>query len=301
MPTARVRGIAIEYEIFGDQGPNGGPWVALSTGGRNPYGEFVPLAHRIADAGFRVVLHDRRNCGASEVALDDSQGEDAHRVDDLHELMMQLDALPAFFGGSSSGCRMSMLYYLKHPENVCGLMLMRVTGGAYPASQLPENYYGQFIRAAETGGMAAVCAMDHWKAVIEARPANREILMSMKPERFIAIMTRWRQLFCEGLDGPAVGITKEQLGAIRVPTIVVPGNDRIHSLASGRLAASLIPGAKLHVLPIEDTGAELVWFPEWAPHYDEMARVFVEFMRDAMAKGARGRGQTRSDPWPARQ
>jgi pimeloyl-ACP methyl ester carboxylesterase len=284
MPTARVRGIAIQYEIFGDGGATTNPWVALSTGGRNPYGEFVPLAERIAAGGFRVVLHDRRNCGASQVALDDSQGEDAHRVDDLHALMQQLDALPAFFGGSSSGCRMSLLYCLKHPELVRGLLLMRVTGGPYPASQLPDNYYGQFIRAARHGGMAAVCAMEHWRGVIEARPANREILMAMTPQHFIAVMTRWRELFCEGIDGPAVGITREQLGSIRVPTIVVPGNDRIHSLASGKLAASLIANARLHLLPIEDTGAELVWFPEWAPHYDEMARVFIDFMRAAMVR-----------------
>ena len=284
MPYAEVRGIAIKYEIIGDHGP----WVVLSTGGRNPYDEFTALAHKIAAGGFRVLLHDRRNCGGSEVALDDTKGEDAHRVDDLHGLVTLLGigthaTGPAFFGGSSSGCRMSLLYYLKHPEQVRGLILMRVTGGPYPADRLPENYYGQFIRAADAGGMAAVCAMDHWRGVIEARPENRAILMSMPPARFIAVMTRWRELFCEGLDGPAVGITKAQLGSIRVPTIVVPGNDRIHSLASGRLAASLIPGARLHELPLEDTGAELVWFPEWAPHYDEMARVLVEFMRDAMA------------------
>ena len=74
MPYVQARGIAIKYEIIGDSGP----WVALSTGGRNPYGEFVPLAHKIAAGGYRVVLHDRRNCGASDVGLDDSQGEDAH-------------------------------------------------------------------------------------------------------------------------------------------------------------------------------------------------------------------------------
>ena len=277
MPYARVRSIDIKYEIIGDAGP----WAVLSTGGRNPYGEFVPIAHKIAAGGFRVLLHDRRNCGGSEVALDDSQGEDPHRVDDLHALVSHLGIGPAFFGGSSSGCRMSLLYYLKHPERVRGLMLIRVTGGPYPASRLPENYYGQFIRAAERGGMAAVCAMDHWNAVIVARPANLDILMSMPPQRFIAIMTRWRELFCEGIDGPAVGITAEQFAAIRAPTIVVPGNDKIHSLASGRLAHSLIPNAKLHQLPVEDTGAELIWFAEWAEHYDELAGALVSFMRDA--------------------
>lgn len=279
MPQAQVRGIVINYEIVGDRGP----WLALSTGGRSGYAEFVGLAKRIAAAGFRVLLHDRRNCGASDVSFDDSQGEDEHRVDDLHELLSRFDALPGFVGGSSSGCRMSMLYYLQHRAAVRGLVLMRVTGGAHPAEQLPENYYGQFIRAAEQGGMAAVCAMDHWRACIAARPSNRDILMAMPPARFIAAMSKWRDLFCAGVDHPVIGISEQELRSIAVPTIIIPGNDKIHSGPSGRLAHSLIRNAELHELPIADTGAELVPYIDWAPHEDEIARVFVDFMQRAMA------------------
>lgn len=278
MPYTRARGIAINYEVVGDHGP----WVALSTGGRSAYAEFVPLARKIAADGFRVLLHDRRNCGASDVALDDSQSEDSHRVDDLHELLLQHAAQPAFVGGSSSGCRMSLLYYLRHRASVRGLLLMRVTGGPHPAVQLPENYYGQFIRAAKEGGMSAVCAMDHWRACIEARPENGNMLMSMSPERFIAIMSRWREQFAAGANDPVLGITEQELRSIAVPTIIIPGNDKIHSGPSGRLAHSLIPGAQLHELPIADTGAELVPFTDWAPHVDEIARVYVRFMRKAM-------------------
>ena len=185
MPYINVRGVAIRYEVIGDRGP----WVALSPGGRSGYTEFVSLAEKIAVGGFRVLLHDRRNCGASDVSFDDSQGEDDHRVDDLHELLSRLNALPAFIGGSSSGCRMSLLYYLRHREAVLGLLLLRVTGGAFPAARLPENYYGQFIRAAEEGGMPAVCATDHWRDCIEARPANASALMSISPDRFISAMS----------------------------------------------------------------------------------------------------------------
>jgi pimeloyl-ACP methyl ester carboxylesterase len=147
MPYAQVRGIEIRYEIVGDRGP----WLALSPGGRNSYGELLPLARKIATSEFRVLLHDRRNCGASDVSFDDSQSEDHHRVDDLHELLVQLNALPVFVGGSSSGCRMSLLYYVRHRPAVRGILLLRVTGGAFAAKQLLENYYDQFIRAADRG------------------------------------------------------------------------------------------------------------------------------------------------------
>ena len=48
MAIATVRGLNINYEIVGDAGP----WVALITGGRRGYQEFLPLAGKIAAEGF---------------------------------------------------------------------------------------------------------------------------------------------------------------------------------------------------------------------------------------------------------
>jgi pimeloyl-ACP methyl ester carboxylesterase len=279
MPYATIRGIEINYETIGDHGP----WLALSPGGRNGFGELRSLAKKIAAGGFRVLLHDRRNCGASEVSFDDSQGENAHQVDDMHELLLKLNALPAFVGGSSSGCRMSLLYYLRHREAVRGLLLLRVTGGPYPAKLLPEKYYGQFIKAAEQGGMEAVYATDHWRACIESRGENLGKLKAISPANFVAVMSRWRDLFAEGVDEPVIGISEAELRSIAVPTLVIPGNDKIHSGPSGRLAHSLIPNAELHELPIMDTGAELVPFAEWAPQEDEIATTFIDFMSRSLS------------------
>jgi pimeloyl-ACP methyl ester carboxylesterase len=279
MPYANIRGIEINYETIGDHGA----WLALSPGGRNGFGELRSLAKEIAAGGFRVLLHDRRNCGASEVSFDDSQGENAHQVDDMHELLLKLNALPAFVGGSSSGCRMSLLYYLRHREAVRGLLLLRVTGGPYPAKLLPEKYYGQFIKAAEQGGMEAVCATDHWRACIESRGENLGKLKAISPANFVAVMSRWRDLFAEGVDEPVIGISEAELRSIAVPTLVIPGNDKIHSGPSGRLAHSLIPNAELHELPIMDTGAELVPFAEWAPQEDEIATTFIDFMSRSLS------------------
>ena len=101
MATAKIRGLYSNYEIVGDSGPA----VALFTGGRRGYDEFLPLAKKIAANGFRVFLHDRRNTGASDLVLDDKEVEEAVWADDLVELLRQHNALPAFVGGSSSGAR----------------------------------------------------------------------------------------------------------------------------------------------------------------------------------------------------
>lgn len=275
MPIATVRGLKINYEIVGDDGPT----VTLTTGGRRGYQEFLPLAKKLAAEGFRVFLHDRRNTGASDMLLSAEEVEEAVWADDLHELLAQHDALPAFIGGSSSGARTSILFGLRHPEATRGLLLMRVTGGKFAAERLPENYYGQFIRAAEEGGMAAVCATDAYRERIEANPANEEILLNMDPAHFIDVMSRLRDLFASGAHMPVMGVDEAELKAMKIPAIVIPGNDNTHSSESGRIAHRLIPGSELHELPIEDVDIALIPYDEWAPYEDEITRVFVDFMR----------------------
>jgi len=277
MSSAQIRGVDIHYRVVGERGP----WVALTTGGRRGHQEFVSLAGKIAAAGYRVLLHDRRNTGASDVLIEGEEVEEAIWADDLHELLLRLGALPAFVGGSSSGARTSILLCLRHPEAVRALLLFRVTGGAFAAQRLPENYYGQFIRAAREGGMAAVCATPQYQERIAANPANRERLMRMDPARYIETMQRWRELFVAGAHLPVMGVSETELRSIRVPAVVIPGNDKTHSSESGRVAARMIPGAELHELPIEDQDVPLIPFEEWAPHEEEIARVFVDFMKRA--------------------
>jgi len=276
MPIAKVRGVSINYEIIGDKGPA----VALFTGGRRGYEEFIPLGKKIAANGYRVFLHDRRNTGASELLLDDKEVEEAVWADDLVDLLRQHNALPAFVGGSSSGARTAMMTYLRHRDAVKALLLFRVTGGAFAAGRLPENYYGQFITAAKQGGMAAVCATDAYQERIKANAANKEKLMAMDPQRFIAIMSKLKSLFEAGANLPVMGITEAELKSMKVPTIVIPGNDQTHNSASGRVAQQMIPGAKLHQLPLKDQEVPLIDYKEWAPHEDEITRVFVGFMRE---------------------
>ena len=129
MPVANVRGIALHYEVLGARGP----WVSLSPGGRRALDAVKSLAQRIAAAGYRVLLHDRRNCGASDVVIDGAASEYEIWVEDLHALTAELDAAPLFIGGASSGCRLSVLFALRYPGLVRGLMLWRVTGGRFAA------------------------------------------------------------------------------------------------------------------------------------------------------------------------
>ena len=282
MPIADVRGANINYEVLGTHGP----WVALSPGGRRALGNVKSLAQHLANAGYRVLIHDRRNCGVSDIAIGGDKSENEVWAEDLHELLSQLDALPAVIGGGSSGCRLSVLFALKYPHAVRALLLWRVTGGAFAAARLTENYYGKYIRAAQEGGMAAVCALDHFKERIEARPSHRTTLMAMEAKQFIAAMERWSEQFAKGAELPIIGASEQDLSSIKVPTCIIPGNDKTHNHATAEAAHRMIPGSALHDLFPGDLDVDLVPSEDWAHKEGEMAAVFAEFLKRAQAKAA---------------
>ena len=275
MPFANIRGVELNYEVLG----NAGPWVALSPGGRRDISGIKSQASKVADLGYRVVIFDRRNCGASEVAIDGNESEYEIWADDVHALLGQLNALPVIMGGSSSGCRTSLLLALRHPQAVRALLLWRVTGGRFACERLAEEYYGQFIKAAESGGMAAVCAMEHWRERIAARPANRDKLMQMAASQFISVMTRWRDYFLKGIDLPVIGATEAELKSITVPTCIIPGNDLTHGLQTGENLGRLIPNSEVHVLFPKHYDEALSPREEWDEKAGEMAALWDNFLK----------------------
>ncbi len=284
MAEALVRGVHINYEIIGDRGP----FVALSTGGRRPCSELAGLAKAIAAGGYRVLLHDRRNCGTSDVAFDGSGSEHDVWADDLYELGRQLGALPMYVGGSSSGARLSILYAIRHPEGLRGLLLWRVTGGQHAVDKLSESYYGQYIRLAGQGGMQAVADCEHFAACIAARPSNRERLLATNVDEFIKVMTVWRDRFLQSATLPIVGATEADLGAIRAPACLIAGNDVIHTPATARKAARLIPDSELHEDVVEkrsDDDLLIDWDrQEWRDAEPRLAAIFLSFLARAESR-----------------
>ena len=97
-------------------------------------------------------------------------------------------------------------------------------------------------------------------------------LAAMDPRRYIAVMENWLSIFTRGPVEPMYGVTEAQLASIAVPTVVIPGNDRTHSMAAGRAIQRLIPGSRLVELPLQDQDAALIPFSDWAPHEEAIAR-----------------------------
>ncbi|MBV9632952.1 MAG: alpha/beta hydrolase [Xanthobacteraceae bacterium] len=274
MPISEINGVNINYDVLGERGP----FIALSPGGRREMGNVRTLAERLARAGYRVLIHDRRNCGLSDVAFDGSRSEYEIWADDLYALLQQLGDLPAVVGGGSSGGRLALLFALKYPHAVRALLLYRITGGPFAAKRLVYQYYDQYIELVRNGGMRAVADSEHFAQRITANPKNRERLLGMDPKQFVDVMTRWRSHFVASADLPVIGVTEQQLNSITVPTCVIPGNDKTHSHVTGNAAHRMIPGSELHDLWPGDLDIDLFPPEDWATREAEQAAIFVEFL-----------------------
>jgi len=278
VPQAIVRNLVIHYETVGETGP----WIALTPGSRRSYNELVELAKNIAAAGYRVLLHDRRNCGASEIGFDSSASEHEVWADDLYELALQLSAFPLVVGGSSAGARLAILFAIRHPNATRGLLLWRLTGGQEAVQHLAEEYYGQYIHLAREGGMPAVAQSEHFKALIQSHPANLDKLLQMSTDVFIEVMTHWRECFLASSNLPIVGATEEQLKSLQAPVCLIAGNDVIHTPITARKAAQLLPNCEIHenvVTLLPDDQLLKEWNrQEWKLAEPRLASIFTSFL-----------------------
>jgi pimeloyl-ACP methyl ester carboxylesterase len=273
MHRMAIRGVNLVYEVLGD----GGPWVVISPGGRRGLASDRGLGVLLSEAGFRVLVYDRRNTGASEIGFP-GDSESHEQAEDLLALLKSLGTGPVYVAGCSSGSRLSLLLALHHPEAVKALLLWRVTGGPYAAKRLAFNYYEQFIDAADKGGIDAVAKTEHFSAMIAANAANRKILDGLGTHAFIAAMRRWLAGFHQGSGHPVAGISPEQMRSIALPTLIVPGNDRIHPRGPGQAAHRLIANSEYREVMADDVDVD-VDFDAWAKKNGTLAAYFIDFMR----------------------
>jgi pimeloyl-ACP methyl ester carboxylesterase len=278
MPTANIRGVDLVYETLGATGP----WISISPGGRRGLVSVKPLGLLIAEAGFRVLVHDRRNTGASGIAFD-GDSESREQAEDQLALMRHVGITgPSYVCGCSSGARLSLTLAMNHPEAVKGLLLWRVTGGEYAAKKLAFNYYEQFIAAAGRGGIDAVAETEHFAALIKANPKNRDTLQAMGAEKFTAAMQRWLAGYHKGASHPISGVPPEAMRAMTMPAVVVPGNDFIHPRIPGQTAHRLLPNSRYAEIFSHDVEVD-VDFVAWDAKDATLAAIFIDFLRDCEA------------------
>ena len=116
MPYANINGANLYYEEYGS-----GPPLILTPGGRVDREGLRPLG-ALMSLHCRVILHDRRNCGRSDVVIGSELSEQHQWAEDMAGLLDHLGASPAYVAGGSAGSRTSLTLAVGHPEAVKGLV-----------------------------------------------------------------------------------------------------------------------------------------------------------------------------------
>lgn len=285
MPTAKVNGLNIAYELHGEGAP-----VAITPGGRFSMDTkgVRELAQALAAGGKQVLIWDRPNTGASDICFDGDFESNMH-ADTLAELIRQLDLGKTTIIGGSAGSRVSLLTVLRNPDVAEKLAVWWITGGFFSLLSLSNYYCGGPWNAVKTGGMEAVVALPEFAENLSKNPANRERMLAMQPDDFAAAMERWGPRFLQPDDSPVPGLTAVDFGTIEVPTLIFRSSatDLSHSRRATEWAHELIPNSRLVEPPFgpdewneahinsQKTGENLL-FANWP----KLAPPLLEFMSE---------------------
>ena len=260
MPKIRVNNIVLAYEVFGQGTP-----VVWTPGGWFPRDRAYLSAGRLS-ANYQALLWDRRNTGASDIAIEDVPSEMHLWADDLHHLLHTLILSPAYLGGSSAGHILSLLMAHRYPQDVRGLILANTpTDDLDLLGPLWNAHYLQLAEVAESKGMQAVIAhsTEAWTRIVSAKskpedydwllkwvaetismnPSNRDRLLAMDPKQFATIMKKWGHPNFSGRPHLA-GLTEDQVRRITVPALVAHGFNEVHPKRTAEELYRLLPNAE---------------------------------------------------------
>ena len=253
MARIDISGIGIEYELYGERGA---PAAVITPGGRYPKDTpGVPqLAQALAAAGWRVLLWDRPNCGASDVSFDGESESSLHaRV--LTQLIRKLELGRVAVLGGSAGSRVSLIAAARDPEIVSHLVIWWISGGPISLAQLAAYYCGDSAMAAARGGMAAVAALPGWAEQIALNPKNREIILAQNPETFVEKMQQWAAAYGYSDSSPVPGVKAEDFMRLaKIPVLVFRSgqSDVSHTRRTSEWVHQLIPHSSLIEPPWPD-------------------------------------------------
>lgn len=242
--TLEINGGKVVYEIIGKEGE----FIALTPGGR--YSKDIPglrpLAEKLVDGGYRVLLWDRPNCGKSDVQFY-GQSESHMRAETLHALITGLSIGPCILAGGSGGARDSMLTTMLYPEIINKLVVWNIVGGIFGTYALGAHYVVPNIRPVWNLGMEGLLRRSEWKERIAENPANEERIRSLDPDDFLNVMLRWLNAFVSKPGQTIPGVDDEMFDNIRVPTLIIRGgeNDLDHPKRTSLEVSCLIKGSTL--------------------------------------------------------
>jgi 3-oxoadipate enol-lactonase len=223
-------------KLYAIEQGRGRPILALH-GGLADHRASLAYAGPLA-AGHHLITPDLRGAGQSRDAGPLSWDQLA---DDLAVLLDHLGLARAVVAGVSGGSGVALRFGLRHPDRTAGLVLIApfYPGSARPLDEAPRAALARMDAYAQLGLREGIAALQPlFEALPDAIRARALAMLESFDPASVAATTRL-------LASTQPFETLEQLQAIRVPTLVIPGRDPQHPPEIATLVARSITRASL--------------------------------------------------------
>ncbi|MEQ8689367.1 MAG: alpha/beta fold hydrolase [Pseudomonadales bacterium] len=221
MPTLNRDGVEIYYEVYGE-----GPAILL-THGYSATSQMWRQQCAALSKDHTLIVWDMRGHGQSDSPRDAACYSEALTTADMAALLDHLGFASAVVGGLSLGGYMSLAFYADYPARVDALMIFD-TGPGYKNDAAREAWNKtayQRAEAIERDGAGA----------LEGRSAEQ---LTAEHKDITGLAYAARHMLTQ-----ATSRVIELLPDIRVPTLVVVGEDDEPFLAASSYMANKIPDA----------------------------------------------------------
>ncbi|OGO49818.1 MAG: hypothetical protein A2148_07530 [Chloroflexi bacterium RBG_16_68_14] len=262
MPKAKVNGIELAYEVYGE----GYPLVLAHgyTASKEMWDDQIgPFSEK-----YRVVVYDARGHGDSEAPPADDPG---YRLDtfleDQRALMAHLRIEDAYVGGLSLGGMIAMRFALTYPQMTRALLLCDTGAGL---GSLPSHFgLGDQWRAQREALEAFVRSQGVAKVMRGLYTQRPELQgfsrMEELPEGVRAHVQRLQRMSVEGFIGGGRALADQQsvlerLSEIEAPTLILVGDQDL-LLDPSKQMKERMPGARFVLIRGSSHGT-CMWQPE---------------------------------------
>ena len=271
MPTVKIDGIATRYEVIG----SGAPLLMFSPGGFDAtlekwstlgvYAKTKMMA--TLTANFQCIVFDRRETGHSGGRVQRVTWADF--VVQGKGLLDHLGIAKAHLMGGCMGCAPVVAFAAMHPGATRSVVLYWPVGGAkYRING--QQRFAQHLAYVQQEGLTAVLALAQassksfaedpragpWVSVLRSDPPFAAAFAAMDLESYkLAVVATQRAL----LDrDTAPGAEPEELLRLKVPALIVPGQDNSHATSAARYLEECLAGSEYwDVAPADQTEANV--------------------------------------------
>jgi pimeloyl-ACP methyl ester carboxylesterase len=244
MPIVSANGVNLCYEETGEGTPL--VWVHEFGGDRRSWEPQVRYFSRL----YRVITYNQRGYAPSTIPSAPSDYSQDLLVEDLRELLSHLAIGPVHLGGCSMGANVARDFAIAHPDMTRSLILLGAGAGSVDREQFLHDEEA-IATSLERDGITSL--VRHF----ETAP-NRASFKRKDPRgfaEFLRYVAEHDARACAHLarevlmKRKTVPQREAQLKALRVPTLIMVGDQDIPSIEPSVTMREWIPHAGLFVIP----------------------------------------------------